>query len=121
MSLVDDLKSGYKGGTWNQSPIYPNAVWTAKVTLTGTPSIEGLTFECYARANEFSKERLFEVEVVDALESGNVVLYLKGAELETAKAAGCSDVLLTLQFTEDANNETYTYFHGSIFVESGVL
>lgn len=121
MSLVDELKSGYKAGSWNQAPFYPSAVWTSKVILTGTPNITGLTFDCYARASEFTTERLFDIAVSEDSDNGSVVLFLKASEESTEKAIGCSQLVVTLQFTEDSTEETYPYFHGSVPVEVGVL
>lgn len=121
MSLVDDLKSGYKAGSWNKAPFYPSAVWTSKIKLTGTSSIAGLTFEAYARTGEFATVRLFDINITEDVDGSDVVLFLKAAETSTALAMGCHQVFVTCQFTEDVTGETYTYFQGFIPVDSGIL
>jgi hypothetical protein len=119
MALVDELKSGYEAGDWNNAPIYRGGVWTTKITLTNTPDINGLTFTAYARKDEFSTERLFDIAVSDDVEGGNVVLFLKAADSDTAELDDVTQVYVVCQFEEDSSGDEYPYFAGYVPVEVG--
>ena len=120
MSLVDDYKSGYKAADWGSAPIYPNAVWPQRIALM-TPSIDGLTFEIYARNNRRSTERLFSVPFTTEIEQGNVVLYPKAPGDDTGDAFLNPNLWITCQFTEDSTDDVYIVIEGLVDVGVGQI
>ena len=120
MSLVDDYKSGYKAACWGSAPIYPNAVWPQRIAL-GATSIDGLTFEIYARNTRRSQVRLFDVPFTQEVEDGNVVLYPKAPDDDTWDAFLNPSLWVTCQFTEDSTGDIYIVIEGAVPVGVGSI
>ena len=97
MSLIDDFKAGYEAASWGSAPIYPNAVWPAKVVFD-TDSIDGLEFSIYARDNKRSSERLFDIDFIDEVEEGKVVLYPLAVNDDTGEAFLNPTLWITCEF-----------------------
>jgi len=120
MSLVDDYKSGYKAACWGSAPIYPNAVWPQRIDL-GTTSIDGLTFEIYARNTRRSTTRLFNIPFTHVIENGSIVLYPKAPDDDTGDAFLNPNLWVTCQFTEDSSDDTYVVVEGLVDVGVGAI
>jgi len=120
MSLVDTYKSGFVAACWGSAPIYPNAVWPQRIAL-GVPTIEGLTFEIYARNTRRSTTRLFNIPFTDEVEEGNVVLYPKAPDDDTGDAFLNPNLWVTCQFTEDSSGDVYIVVEGQVLVGVGSI
>ena len=128
MSLLNEFKSGTKPLCWGPALLYPNAVWEQTINL-GVPSVDEFEFEIYARANECSQERLFDVPFVfEDDDNGNKVIctqavndltdILSSNEIQ----AGMISVHVTCQFTEIADpNKTRILVFGDVYLGSAIL
>lgn len=120
MSLIDERKSGYTAQSINANPIYPDAVWLHKFDL-GTPDIDGLEFEIYARESERSIKRIFDIPFSIEIENGSVVLYPKAVNHATRNAFLAPRVFITCEFTEILTGDTYIVFSGEVDVGLGSI
>lgn len=107
MAFIDDLQSGYFAGKWNYNPYYPGAVWTAQITLTGTPDVTGLTFSLTAREHDASTTDLATGTVTSAVVDSNVVLSLKMDNDATEALCDYPYARAVLDVTEDSSGDRY--------------
>jgi len=120
MSLVDDLRSGYKAGTFNNSPLVPNAAWYQKLPLN-TASTVGLTLFGYVQCSEFSSEKIFDLDVSETTENNSIFANLTASTSDTAQLSGSFECFITFGFIEDSTGENHVLYRGLVPVRSGVV
>lgn len=120
MSLIDELKAGYKAGTFNSAPIYPGAVWKAKIVFP-TTDLVGLTAECYFVRGEGASERLFDCVITTEINGANTEMFITAPETGTTMAKGCTEIIGNFELTETSTSETYLYLQSPTAVYSGVV
>ena len=121
MAFIDDLQTGYFAGKWNYNPYYPGAVWTAKITLTGTSDVTGLTFALAAREHEASTTNLATGTVTPDTENSTIVLYLKLDNDATTELCDYPSAVAVLTVTENSSGDVYPVTHDLIYNGGGVV
>lgn len=120
MSLVDDLKSGFTPGAFNNAPFIPGSTWYAKLPLN-TASIVGLTLFGYVESGEFTGEKLFDIDITNAVENTFVFAYLTADNGDTEELRGCNEAFVTFGFTEDSTSNSHVLYRGLIPTQAGVV
>ena len=120
MSYIDDLQGGYQAVSWGAYPIYPNAVWKDTLDIQ-TDDLTGLTIEVYARENERSNKRLFDLTFTTEAVGDIYKLFVTGPQIGTITAFGLNKVYLTCHIIDDATEDRYVIAHGMVDVEVGAL
>jgi len=119
MSLIDDLKAGFSPGHFNNAPLIPGATWYQRLPLN-TASTVGLTLFGHISACEFSKIKLFDLDIETEVENSSEFACLTASTENTQALDGLSNCFVDFGFIEDATNQKHVLYRGLLQVQTGV-
>jgi len=120
MSIIDDLRAGFKDGDFNDAPFYPGAAWYAKLPLN-TASTVGLTPFGYVQKDEFTTEKIFDFTIDEVTENSSVFALLTAEGVKTSELLNFCTAIANYGVIEDATGEKHLLYSSEIPVYLKVL